>query len=72
MKIRDDRQRAYVTMARITKNMEASEPYEIGELAHIHSKIEILTRDPRVLEATEQLLHAASGARQARAHRNER
>ncbi len=42
MKLRDDRQKAYATMARTTKNMESAE----------------------------QLLHAASEARQARAHRN--
>lgn len=72
MKLRDDRQKAYATMARITKHMEVPEPYEIGDLADTHSEIEILTEDPRVLEAAEQLLHAASEARQARAHRNER
>ena len=70
MKLRDDRQNAYATMARITKNMEVSEPYEIGDLADTHSVIEILTEDPRVLEAAGQLLHAASEARQARVHRN--
>ena len=72
MKPRDDRQKAYATMARITKNMEVSEPYEIGDLADTHSEVEILTEDPRILEAAEQLLYAASEARQARAHRNER
>jgi hypothetical protein len=32
MKLRDDRQKAYATMARITKNMKVNEPYEIGDL----------------------------------------
>ena len=63
MKLRDDRQKAYATMARITKNMEVSEPYEIGDIVDTHSEIEILTEDPRVSEAAEQLLHAASEAR---------
>ena len=59
-------------MARITKNIEVPEPYEIGDFADTHSEIEILMEDPRVLEAAEQLIHAASEARQARAHRNKR
>jgi hypothetical protein len=63
MKLRDDRQKAYATMARITKNMEVSEPYEIGDIADTHSEIEIPTEDPWVSEAAEQLLHAASEAR---------
>jgi hypothetical protein len=69
MKLTDDRQKAYATMARITKNMEVSEPYKIGDLADTHSEIEILTEDPRVLEAAGQLLHAAS---EARIHRNKK
>jgi hypothetical protein len=63
MKLRDDRQKAYATMARITKNMEVSEPYEIGDIVDTYSEIEILTEDPRVSEAAEHLLHAASEAR---------
>jgi hypothetical protein len=66
MKPRDDRQKAYGTMARRMKNMEVSEPCETGDIADTHSEIEILTEDPRVLEAAEQSLHAAPKARQAR------
>ena len=49
MKIREERQKAYATMARITKNMKVSNPLEIADLAEAHSEIEMLTEDHRLL-----------------------
>ena len=70
MKLREERQKAYATMARITKVMHR-DPEEVDEVAETHSEIEMLTDEPEVLDAAEQLLHAAIKARRA-ADRKER
>ena len=71
MKLREDQQKAYATMARITKNMDVDDPLQIDDLAEAHSEIEMLTENSQVLDAAEQVLHAAHAARQKMAHKKE-
>lgn len=71
MKLREDRQKAYATMARITKGMDVDDPLQIDDLAEAHSEIEMLTEDLQVLDAAEQVLHAAHAARQKMAHKKD-
>jgi len=69
MKLREDRQKAYATMARITKGMDVDDPLQIDDLAEAHSEIEMLTEDSQVLDTAEQVLHAAHAGRQRMAHK---
>ena len=69
MELREDRQRAYATMARTTKGMDVDDPLQIDDLAEAHSEIEMLTEDPLVLEAAGKVLYAAHAVRQATAHK---
>ncbi len=56
MKIREERLRAYATLARLTKSVEATEPYQSKDVAEAHSEIEMLTDNSKLKVAADRLL----------------
>jgi hypothetical protein len=72
MKLREERLKAYATFARVTKNIDASEPYQTKDLAEAHSTIELLTDNSELQQATEQLWVAALRWRKVASHHYEK
>lgn len=61
--LRDQRREAYRTLARITKTIDPTQPYELRDLAEAYSEIELLTESPEVLQAAAHLYDATFQAR---------
>jgi hypothetical protein len=70
MKLREERQKAYTSLARITKNMGVPDPSDTSDLAEVHSEIEMLTEDAEVLDAATSLIYEAAKARRITAEKN--
>jgi hypothetical protein len=56
MKLRDDRLKGYATMARLTKGVDPEEPYQSKDLADASAEIELLTGNPDLKQAADDLL----------------
>lgn len=60
--LRDERTRAYSTLARLMATAAAGEPEPVRELSDAHSEIELLTDDDRVGEAAGELVQVVRQA----------
>jgi hypothetical protein len=63
-KLREDRLKAYATLARVTKMVEAPDPLQVRDLAEAHSEIELLTDEQPLRDAADRLVQASGQARQ--------
>lgn len=63
MKLRDDRRAAYATMARVTKTLEATAPYDNADLGDAHAEIELLTDNASIRNVAGELVRAVIAAR---------
>jgi hypothetical protein len=69
--LRTERREAYRTLTRITKTVDPTQPYALGDLSDAYSEVELLTESPEVLQAAAELYNAAFQARKvARAKYN--
>ena len=60
--LRDERTRAYSTLARLMATAAAGAPEPVRELSDAHSEIELLTDDDRVGEAAGELVQVVRQA----------
>jgi hypothetical protein len=63
MRLRDERLRAYLTLARTTRGVDPTQPYDMADVAEALSEVELLTESPEVLEAATTLHGATALAR---------
>jgi hypothetical protein len=61
--LRDRRREAYRTLAKTTKSVDPTQPYDMTDVAEAISEVEVLTESPAVLEAATSLLGATAQAR---------
>jgi hypothetical protein len=64
LKLREDRLKAYATMARVTKAIVASPPNEDTDLGEAHAEIELVTDDQELVNIGSELVKASASARQ--------